>query len=197
MLLFFHWLTAICSICFILILNDFVFIWLGSEYTLEIEVVAVIVINFYIQNIINPVWIYRETMGLFNQIKYIMIIAAIINIVLSIILGIYWGLAGIIISTALSRLLTTVWYEPRMLFKLKFQQSVWKYWGRQLRYSLVTVIAGALIILSTSFFDLSIIGIILKVIFAVVVSSFVFFLTSYKTEEFLTIKSLIINIIRR
>lgn len=197
LLLFFQWLSAFCALSFLLVFNDFITIWIGEKYLLEINVVLAIVLNFYIQNIINPVWMYRETMGLFNQIKYLMIIAAIVNLIFSIILGIQWGLAGIIISTAIARLLTTVWYEPRLLYRMKFRQPVRGYWIRQIRYSFITIIAVYISIVVTKSMPISLTYIFVKILIGFIVVSLVFLITNFKSEEFKMLSGYAIRILKR
>lgn len=197
LLLFFHLISAISSLCFLLVVNDFIRIWIGESYLLGKDVVFAIVFNFYIQNIINPVWIYRETMGLFNRIKYIMIIAAIINLGLSIILGRYWGLSGIIISTAIARLLTTIWYEPSLLYRIKFKQPVRKYWERQFKYFVVTLIAMSLSIYFCYFLPTSISFIFIKISIGIIVMCCAFFVTNYNNEEFKMLRGYVLKFFNR
>lgn len=128
---FYQWVSSVCAIGMLLVLNDFVTIWLGKEYLLSLDTIAAIAFHFYIGNVTSPIWMYRETCGMFSQIKYVMLITAGINIILSIILGQYFGIAGIIAATPLSRVLTVVWFEPRLLFKEIFQRNVWEYWRQQ------------------------------------------------------------------
>jgi O-antigen/teichoic acid export membrane protein len=197
LLLFFHWLSAVCSLSFLLVFNDFITIWIGKNYLLGTDVVIAIVIMFYIQNIINPVWIYRETMGLFNQVKYIMIYASIINLTLSIVLGVYWGLAGILISTAIGRILTTVWYEPKLLYRTKFRQPIRNYWIRQLKYFIISIVAACVAILITSDMPISLPFVMLKIVVGFIVMSVSFFVASYKSEEFIVLHRHVLQFIKR
>jgi len=184
LLFFFHFLTAVCSICFLLIFNDFIITWIGSEYVLELNVVVAISFNFYIQNIINPVWIYRETLGLFKDVKKLMLFAAFVNLLLSVVFGFLFGLSGIIVSTALARIVTTVWFEPKILYRKVFEISVRQYWKRQLKYLFLTVCAAALSYYLTLGLSTSILTIIIKIIITLLVTCLIFVLTSYKTKEF-------------
>jgi O-antigen/teichoic acid export membrane protein len=185
LLLFFHWLSAFCSLSFLLVFNDFITIWLGKDYLLGTDIIYAIVFNFYIQNIINPVWIYRETMGLFNQIKFTMIYASIINLILSIVLGLYFGIAGIVISTALARLLTTVWYEPRLLYRLKFNQDLRNYWIRQCKFCFITIIATFIGLFLCKDLPITLTFILIKISIGFVIISVAFIITNYKSEEFI------------
>lgn len=195
LLLFFHWLSAFCSLCFLIVFNDFITIWIGESYLLGKSVVIAIVLNFYIQNIINPVWIYRETLGLFNQVKYLMICASVINLFFSVVLGIYWGLEGIILSTALARIFTTVWYEPRLLFRQIFKKQVREYWNRQIKYLFTTIIAIFITIAITSNMPVSLLFIMFKIFICFLVITAAFLITNFKNEEFRMLYGYIENFI--
>lgn len=197
LVLFFHWLSAFCALSFLLVFNDFITVWIGEKYLLDINVVLAIVLNFYIQNIINPVWMYRETMGLFNQIKYIMIIAAILNLVFSILLGLQWGMTGIILSTVIARLMTTVWYEPRLLYRLKFKQPIRNYWIRQIKYSIITIIAIYISVLMTKNMPVSFLNICIKIFIGFLVVSVLFLITNFKSEEFRMLKGYALRILKK
>ena len=197
LLLFFHGLSIFFSLTFLVVFNDFITIWLGEKYLLGIDVVIAIVVNFYIQHIIAPVWIYRETMGLYSQIKYVMIIAAVINIILSIIFGIQWGFAGIIIATAISRILTTVWYEPRFLYRIKFDQPISSYWKRQIKYMFISLIATYLSVLFTKDIATSLSLIIVKIFIVFIIVIAVFWVTNYKSKEFKMLIGYLMNMIRK
>ena len=183
LLLLFHWLSAICSISLILVINDFVTIWLGKEFILNSEIVLCIIFNFYIKNAINPVWMYRETMGLFNNIKYTMLFAALINMILSVILGLKFGLAGIIISTALARIFTTVWYEPKSLFKLKFKKPVKEYWKNQIRYLIGTIITLLISNYLLRGLDISLFNIFIKLVTNFIILTIIFIITNLNNSS--------------
>lgn len=116
----------ICGIvvpCYVLLVNDFITIWLGPSYQLDIFVVLAIGLNMYLACVLQPLWSYREATGLYKKTKWIMVICAILNIVLSVFLGNIFGVFGIIVASGISRLLTYVWYEPYLLFKKYFGVS--------------------------------------------------------------------------
>ena len=135
------WIYGFCSICFLILFQDFIKLWAGDEYLLSYEVVIISVINFYIRGILYPIWCYRNTTKLFTKTKNVMLIAAIINIILSIILGKFMGIFGILFATAISRLLTNIWYEPYVLYKDFFKKDVKKYYITNiLNFAFVTII---------------------------------------------------------
>ena len=119
--------------------NDLIYVWLGETFVLNNQILVAIVCNFYLGNILRPIWSYREATGLYMQTKYIMLIAAGINIVLSIVWGIYFGLSGIFFASAVSRLSTYFWYEPKLLFKNYFGEKIKGYYSSIFKNLLLVV----------------------------------------------------------
>lgn len=116
----------ICGIvvpCYILLADDFIRIWLGSEYQLGFAMSCAVGLNMYLSCVMQPLWSYREATGLYRKTKWIMVICAMINIGLSIILGKTIGVIGIILASAIARIVTYVWYEPQILFREYFANS--------------------------------------------------------------------------
>lgn len=189
LLLICHWISAFFSIMFIVLLNDVITVWRGTEFLFDIKTVIVIVLNFYLSNIINPVWMYRETSGLFHKIKYVMLVSSIINIILSIILGLRYGIFGILLSTAISRLLTTVWYEPLVLYKSRFNRSPMEYYLKQVKFICITLLAFLACSFSICWIkDISLVNIIIKCFICGIVSNLIFFIMVYKSKEFNILK---------
>ena len=108
--------------CFFFLINDFINVWLGKGFLLDTISVIAISVNFYLSIALLPIWIFREAAGLYKEVKYVILVAAILNIGLSVLLGLFLGLAGILFASAISRLLTYFWYEPIILFKKYFKE---------------------------------------------------------------------------
>ena len=159
----FNIITCFCVAAFMAVVQDFIPIWVGEQYLLEIGTVVALMVAFYSKNVVNPVWMYRETMGLFSQIKYIMFITATLNVVLSILLGLKMGIAGIVLATALSRFFTIFWYEPKVLYKNKFGESVNKYFFMQGKYLLLNLALIALALFTCNWFGHNFAWILLKI----------------------------------
>lgn len=111
-----------------LLINDFITVWLGKKYVLDNLVVIAIVINMFFSIVLMPIWSYREATGMYRQTKYVMVATAVVNLVLSILLGKWIGLAGILIATSIARISTYFWYEPKLLFKQFFEKNVTEYY---------------------------------------------------------------------
>ena len=113
----------ICGIvvpCYVLLVDDFIKLWLGVSYELGFIVSCAIGLNMYLSCVLQPLWSYREATGLYRRTKWVMIICSVINLVLSVFLGKLFGIFGIIIASGIARISTYVWYEPHILFREYF-----------------------------------------------------------------------------
>lgn len=133
-------LCGIITSLFCIMGNDFVNVWLGLEFTVSRSNVLVMTMNTYLSCVLLPLWTYRDATGLYMKTKFIMLMGAILNIVLSIVMGHWWGLTGIVFATVVSRLFTYVWYEPKILFKEYFDYSVKGYYLSLLKNALLVLI---------------------------------------------------------
>lgn len=191
MLLFYHFIGAVGFIGFSLLFNDVITIWLGKQYLFDQWTVLIIAFNFYITNAISPVWMYREANGLFNKVKFLMLIRAAINIVLSVVLGIVWGVMGVFAATAISLILTNFWIEPKILFENVFKTTSSSYWRSQIKYLFFSTLSWVSSYFAVHLLPDGLIFIVVKAIIVVVISSIIFCAFTIKSQEMKTLKTLI------
>lgn len=175
--------SGIVVSCFIVLVNDLIYVWLGKTFVLDLKVVVVVSLNMYLSIVLQPLWSYREATGLYVKTKWIMLYAAIINIVLSIILGKIIGLVGILLASVIARSVTYVWYEPIVLFKEYFNVSVRKYFRNLICNVIITGIVT--IVLSTIFQQILVkswLGLIFKGVVCGMISTVIFGISYYKTD---------------
>ena len=123
LMLIFSFIGGVLVCCFINCMQPFIRIWLGDENVMPFVWVVVIAVNLYLEEMMNPIWIFRETMGLFRQVRYLLLITAVLNLLLSVALGTWLGVPGILAATGIAKLISQYWYEPIVLFSRKFSRS--------------------------------------------------------------------------
>ena len=160
--------------CYTSLVNGFIYCWLGKNYVLDMYTVLAIGFNTYLACVLQPLWTYREATGLYNKTKWVMVICALLNILLSILLGKIYGIFGIIIASGLSRISTYIWYEPKLLFKDYFNQKVKGYYVKMIiNFMVVSIIT----LLSYAFSEMiktnSFLGFAVKAILIFMFSTFV------------------------
>ncbi|MCM1516384.1 MAG: hypothetical protein NC080_08265 [Paraprevotella sp.] len=138
-----YWCYTVCSVCLFICMSPFIKCWIGDDYLMDMHVSFVIAFNMYIAGMLFASFNYRQTMGLFTQGKVRPIISAIENIVVSLILVQYFGVAGVLWGTAITRLTTNAWYDPYIVFKKGLGVSPLIYFADYLLKLLVAIVAGA------------------------------------------------------
>ena len=135
--LFNFWLYALCSICLLVLFNPFIEIWIGKEYLLSFSVVFLLVFNFYITGMQAVTTSFRNAYGLFWKAKYRPLVMIVINIVVSIVLVKFMGIAGVVLGTIISRLVTVTWLDPYIVYHYGFQKSPKRYY---IKYSVLLIL---------------------------------------------------------
>ena len=180
--------------CLIVMMNDFIILWIKDpNYVLSSFFVWCFAIKIYIDIINSPNWMFREAVGLFKEVRIVMFVAALINLLASIILGKIWGTAGIILATAAANIMTLFWFEPQIFYKKLFFKQVNLYWRYQsflLLISAICIMTNYLIgnLLGISYFEM-----IVKIIICGMITICIFTAFCFNKKEF----KLIISKIKR
>ncbi len=192
------WLFGWASIGIFVVSTDIVGLMFGEEYILPVSIPFVIALNFYMVGIQNAVWIFNNTLGLFRQGRYLQIFTAVINLACSIWLGKKWGLFGILIATAISRLFTGTWYDPYKLYRYGFKRSVFPYYRKRLLYFGILIVTCGICYSLCELVPFSAIGnVVFKFSICCVVPNLVFSIVFYRTDEFQYYRSLFIGTVFR
>lgn len=182
-----YWLYGFSAIALFTLLNPFVTLWLGEDFTLSFGIVAALASNFFVAGLMNTLWTFRSTLGLFTQGLYRPIIVAALNVVLSIALSYPWGAAGVLAATSISRLCVNLWYDPMVLHKYGFNKPVWPYYFKYIRrVILLFCIAFLMSKLSDLIFadGVGYLNFAVMVILTAVIPNLIFLLIYFRTDEF-------------
>lgn len=132
MLLAAAWIAVVFSGCFYALSNEFVVLWLGEKYALDNFTVISKTLILFLSCSMQPIFTYREAVGLYRKTKYAMLAAAFINVILSFLLGQWLSLGGVLLATVISMMLTYYWYEPNILYKECFHKKADSYFKRRI-----------------------------------------------------------------
>ena len=179
------WLYALCGTCLIVLFNPFIEIWIGKEYLLSTLVVFLLSFNFYITGMQAVTTSFRNAYGLFWKAKYRPLVMVVINIVISVIFVQFMGIAGVVLGTIISRILTVTWLDPYIVYRYGFKRDPKRYF---LKYALFMSL-----FLITAFFTNFIAGFIpngnllwflLKAIVSFIIVNGIFYLLFKDTDDF-------------
>lgn len=192
------WVVSFCSVCFLVLFQPFITLWIGSEYVFDYYIVVIIVANYATCYLQNAVLVYKDASGLFVKGKYRAVVSAVLNLILSIILVQYWGISGVFMGTIISRILTTWWYDAWLLYKHGFGMSPVKYYLRYIRSCTIIAIVTLLInFVSMPLSDTTWCNLVIKLIICIVAVNMIFYLLFGRSEEFIYIVDKGKNIINK
>lgn len=135
------WLYVFSCCCLFNLLNPFIRdIWLGEEFLFAEGIVFLIVLKIYFSGMRGAAQTFKNAKGLYWYNKYMPIYESLINLVASIVLVNYIGVAGVIVGTIISSVLTCVWIEPHVLYKYGFHRSAKNFYLRYIKYFVLFLI---------------------------------------------------------
>lgn len=194
------WLYGFSSVALITLLNPFVTLWIGEKYLLSQAAVIVLVIRFFVAGFMNSMSTFRSTLGLFTQGQYRPLIAAGMNVVLSIGLSYRFGLVGVLAATSITRLCVNMWYTPWIIHRDGFKKSVKPFYRTYiLRLLLLVAVTAGMVFLSRFVIGAQVTmgRFILMVILTAVIPNAIFVLVFGRSDEFKYFINLIKNRIFR
>ena len=178
------WLYGFAAITLMVLLNSFIPLWIGEEYLLELGIVAVIILNFYIMGMRQSTITFNTTLGLFWNDRYKPWVEAAINLTVSIILLDKIGFVGVLLGTFISTATTSLWVEPYILYKYGFNQKLRDYFKRYTLYTIVIGGAGVITYyLCASFPQVTWINLIIKLLICLIVPNIIIGVCLCKTKE--------------
>ena len=142
-------MVYLLSMGFLIFINPFITIWLGKDYLYNTGVVILIVVNFFLANYRRTALILISVYGLsYEQNK-----KTLVEIILNIVFSLYYlivldlGVAGILLGTVCSTVLTCIWYEPYSAFKYGIKTSAKDYFQTMFKHFTVFTISIIFVIL--------------------------------------------------
>lgn len=178
--------------------SDLVQLCFGEEYVLSADIPFVMALNFFSVGMMNAVWTYKHTLGLFHYGRFIQFFTGVLNIVFSVLLGTYWGLFGILFATFIARALTSLWYDPYAVFTYGFQKSPLEYVKKIMKY--VVVLLLATVLCQLSFIPIRgphAVQTLLKIVLCSTVTNAVFVVSFHRTPEFGMLKEITGRVVKK
>lgn len=127
-----HTIAAILSFSLYSFIEPFIAHWLGPEYIMDRRILNLLIIYIYITNSRTSVDSFNYAHGLYAD-TWSAWTELIINITITIIGGLKWGIIGILLGKIASLSVIVVLWKPYYLFTSGFKESVFSYWKGVLR----------------------------------------------------------------
>ncbi len=184
------WIYGFCASGVFFFSNEFVSIVFGPKWQIDPIVIFALALHFYVSSVMSPSYTYRTTLGYFVQGRFAPVVASVINIVLSIVLGKWIGLSGVFFATSISRFFTMGLVDPILIYKNCFKKNPIIYYIRYFGFFAVVAAISFASKTVMSFITIDgIAGFILRVAVYTVMFNALALLVSFKTKEFSYIKT--------
>lgn len=179
------WIASMVCYGLYILSDRFITLWVGSEYILPHTTLIVLIINTFLGLIRNNDS-FINAYGLYGDI-WAPIIEATLNLSLSITLGYYLGLPGVLLGVCISLFLVIHCWKPYFLYKYGFKENWTEYALKYIKYFTVIVLSFIvcslffnkyIIISNASFIDWALYAIIMMSIYCII--SFILF---YATDN--------------
>lgn len=124
----------------------FVSLWIGPEYVMDQMTLLLMTLIMYIRLSRSTVDAYTNAYGLFHDI-WAPVIEAFVNIGLSVLLGYWFGLHGILVGVFISLLLVVFCWKPYFLFRYGLKVSLHNYVWMYIRHLVALAVSVAILYL--------------------------------------------------
>lgn len=132
--------------------SDFITLWLGKEYLLSNLILGILTLTFFLNTAKLNIGSFVSAYGLYGDI-WAPLVEAVLNLGLSILLGYFYGLTGILTGIAISIFLVTFCWKTYYVFTRALHASLWQYAVRYLRSLVLGIVCWAMAVLPTSYLE--------------------------------------------
>lgn len=180
-----YWIYSCLCICLMALLTPLVIVWLGDRYVMQQYVVIALVMIIYVSGLNFPFYSFRVTCGMFEEMKYNYVYFAILNVVLSIVLGKWLGLVGVYAATVVSRLIAAEIKEGLIVYRMILKRSAVQYFSRYIFFALLLIVTYVLATrVVASIVIGGWIGLFIKGIVCMILINLVYLAVFFQTKEF-------------
>ena len=168
-------LSGFITVELIFLFDPFITFWVGKKFLLDFWMVIVIAFNFYFFSQMLSLDVIKRATGNYKIDAHISIVQAIVNLVVSIILGQIIGIGGVLLGTLVSYITVALIFKPYLIYKNIFNKSASKYYFNQIKYLLALGIISVLcyyitnvISVSNAILNIIILGLVILIIYLLI-----------------------------
>lgn len=193
------WVYGVVSVCFVNLLQPFIRdIWLDKTFLLDDFAAIMMVLSFYVCGTQDMNGNFRNAYGLFWEGRYRPVIMVILQIVLGALFTYFWGIAGLYIGIAVSRLLSVGILDPYIVHKYGLHKNPTRYYLMYMLYLVLAVMTGTVLYFAYSWIPAnSLVMWGLKGIVLFVSANLIYFVVCYKTDTCVYIRAKARNILTK
>lgn len=164
--------------------------WLGEQYVLSNMVLALILLNFYIDGMRTTILTFKSKAGIFTKDKFTPLLQGLINLIISLLFVRYWGLNGVLIATSISIIAISFWQWPRLIYRYVFHVKLKEFFYHYFFYFaafIISLITSLVLASLFNSFDM-LLQVIINCLISLVVTIGIYIILFRKTSEYSQLK---------
>lgn len=184
--LFFNgFIDIVCGTIMVTLYQDFIHLWVGEDNVLSNNIVALMLIYFFIHSIRRTIITYRDAAGVWKDNQWQPITSGFFNLVVNIILVNLIGLPGIIISSIASMILIDIPWETHTFCMNKLNMKDSLYIIQIVTYLGVLLLCSGISCYLCSFLHFHmLVNLLVKLMVSAILSVGIFVLIFHSRKEF-------------
>lgn len=188
------WFYGFTAVALLTLASPFITLWIGSSMVVDDLVITLIIINYYMIGHRVCLNNMKSAGGVFERDKFVALMQAIVNLVVSIVLVNIIGVAGVYVGTVVQGLVSTI-VKPILTYKEMFGISSKYYFIDSVKYGVVVIIAGAVCMLAKYYVlpEVTLIRFIILILIVAIVPNVMFWIFFHKRKEYQHILSIVKN----
>lgn len=178
------WIYGVLSVCLLILINPFIYIWIGEPMLLSQIIVILMLLDFYAKGHRLVVNNYKIAAGIFQEDKYLALLRGAVNLGVSILLVRIYGLVGIFIGTVVSGMIPTL-IRPWILYSRAFGVGALVYYKKSLTYLFAVLASSTLSMLFSNHIlvDVNLLNLILLGMFGFIITNVIFYVLFRNSRE--------------
>lgn len=135
-----HFIAGFIFTALFFLLEPFITLWLGEEYIMDKWILYLLLINIYIMQSRGTVDMFNHAYGLYAD-TWSAWAELIINLSVTIIIGYYYGIIGILLGKTISLSFIVIWWKPLYLFSQGLKLPIKIFWNGNIRYYVIFIVS--------------------------------------------------------
>lgn len=171
------------SICFLMLYQPFIIIWLGKDYLLQDSFVILTAISIYFQIAGEIIYMYRAAYGDYFYDRKYMVLSAAANLIIAIALVNYIGILAIPVAATVGMFFIILGRVKFVFWKIEYFE-IKKYIKSFSWHMIIFAVNIAIACVASSFISAdTIAGLIISGIFAVIIPTVVMYISFRNSQE--------------
>lgn len=142
---YYEFLVAIATTSLFCLYQPFMRIWVGENLMFSNSTMILFCIYFYVNQLSQVRSVYSEAAGIWWKFKWITIGEMACNLLLNFVLGINFGVNGILFATIITAFVSSFILLSKITFETIFLKSPISYYLSNLKYAIITVLGSLLV----------------------------------------------------